>query len=46
LHIGKIPDPEKLATALNAVCGVVEHGLFIGLAARAYIGTGNGVQTI
>jgi ribose 5-phosphate isomerase A len=45
-HIGKIPDPEKLATALNAVCGVVEHGLFIGLAARAYIGTGNGVQTI
>jgi ribose 5-phosphate isomerase A len=45
-HIGKIPDPEKLATALNAVCGVVEHGLFIGLATRAYIGTGDGVQTI
>jgi ribose 5-phosphate isomerase A len=45
-HIGKIPDPEKLATALNAVCGVVEHGLFIGLATRAYIGTGDGVQSI
>jgi ribose 5-phosphate isomerase A len=29
---GVIPEPEKLAARLNAIPGVVEHGLFIGLA--------------
>lgn len=30
-----IPDPVALATALKLVTGVVEHGLFIGMAGRA-----------
>ncbi len=29
---GAIPDPETLATRFNAIPGVVEHGLFLGLA--------------
>ena len=45
-HFGQIPEPEKLASALKAICGVVEHGLFIGLAARAYIGTSDGIKTL
>lgn len=39
-------DPEELSARLNAIAGVVEHGLFIDLAQRAYIGTPNGVQTL
>ncbi|MBA2763497.1 MAG: ribose-5-phosphate isomerase RpiA [Thermoleophilaceae bacterium] len=35
-------DPERLAAALSATTGVVEHGLFIGLAAVAYLGTADG----
>lgn len=35
---GQIPDPEGLAVALDHVTGVVEHGLFIGLADAAVIG--------
>jgi ribose 5-phosphate isomerase A len=31
-HFGLIPDPEALASRLLAIPGVVEHGLFIGLA--------------
>jgi ribose 5-phosphate isomerase A len=34
---GRIPDPEALAAALSAVPGVVEHGLFIGLASAAVV---------
>jgi ribose 5-phosphate isomerase A len=34
---GRIPDPRALSDALNAIPGVVEHGLFIGLATRAVI---------
>jgi ribose 5-phosphate isomerase A len=38
-HFGAIPDPERLADALAAIPGVVEHGLFIGLA-RGVISAG------
>ena len=31
-NFGPLPDPERLAAQLNARAGVVEHGLFIGLA--------------
>jgi ribose 5-phosphate isomerase A len=31
-HFGAIPDPERLAARLVSVPGVVEHGLFIGIA--------------
>ncbi len=42
---GAIPDPAALAGALKALTGVVEHGLFLGLAERALIGTDDGVIT-
>ena len=38
---GKIADPPTLARALNDMPGVVEHGLFIGLAKVAVVGKGN-----
>lgn len=34
---GQIPDSEALSDALHAIPGVVEHGLFIGLASAALI---------
>jgi len=37
-HCGRIPDPEALAARLSAVPGVVEHGLFLGLARTVIIG--------
>jgi len=41
-----IPDPERLARTLEAIPGVVDHGLFISLASLAIIGTPGGVRTI
>lgn len=41
---GRIPDTRALSNALHAVPGVVEHGLFIGLASAAII-AGDGIQT-
>jgi len=41
-----IPDPSALAASLKSVTGVVDHGLFLGLASEALIGTSNGVQHI
>lgn len=43
---GKITDPAKLAKALSDVPGIVEHGLFIGLASFAIVGRGNTVNEI
>jgi ribose 5-phosphate isomerase A len=40
----KIPDPGLLAEALKSLTGVVEHGLFLGLADEALIGTDTGVE--
>ena len=40
----KIADPALLAEALKSLTGVVEHGLFLGLADEALIGTDEGVQ--
>ncbi|MBN8996392.1 MAG: ribose-5-phosphate isomerase RpiA [Rhizobiales bacterium] len=37
---GRIPDPDALARALDAIPGVVEHGLFIGLAKSVIVGRG------
>jgi ribose 5-phosphate isomerase A len=42
----KIPDPELLAEALKSLTGVVEHGLFLGLADDALIGTDSGVERV
>jgi ribose 5-phosphate isomerase A len=41
---GRIPDPQALATALAAIPGVVEHGLFIGLASAAIVARGDRVD--
>ena len=43
---GKIEDPPVLARVLSEMPGVVEHGLFIGLANVALIGKGNSVATL
>ena len=43
---GAIPDPERLAAHLSAVPGVVEHGLFLGLASLALIAGPGGVETM
>lgn len=43
---GSIADPERLSAALFAVPGVVEHGLFIGLASAVIIGDTDGVRVL
>lgn len=43
---GTIPDPEGLGGALLAIPGVVEHGLFLGLASMAILGTDDGTRVI
>ncbi|NNF78619.1 MAG: ribose-5-phosphate isomerase RpiA [Rhizobiales bacterium] len=45
-HLEQLPNPEQLALALQAQTGVVEHGLFIGLAARAYVASAEGVEEL
>ncbi len=42
LHLGHIADPGALAAALDAVPGVVEHGLFLGMADAVVIGREDG----
>jgi ribose 5-phosphate isomerase A len=42
-HLGHIDDPPALAAALAAVPGVVEHGLFLGLATGAILATETGL---
>jgi ribose 5-phosphate isomerase A len=41
-----IPEPEVLAFALKRVPGVVEHGLFLGLADLAIVAGSNGVKAL
>jgi ribose 5-phosphate isomerase A len=41
---GKIADPAALALALSDVPGIVEHGLFVGLAKMALVGRGDRVE--
>ncbi|WP_367714587.1 ribose-5-phosphate isomerase RpiA [Nitratireductor sp. GISD-1A_MAKvit] len=43
---GRIPDPRALAAALNAIPGVVEHGLFLDLADTAFIAGDGEVRTV
>ncbi|MER2534899.1 MAG: ribose-5-phosphate isomerase RpiA [Rhizobiaceae bacterium] len=43
---GRIPDPRALSGALHAIPGVVEHGLFLGLADLAVISGAGGVRTV
>jgi len=45
-HLGVIAEPERLAQALNVVPGVVEHGLFIGLASGAILAGAGGLTIL
>ena len=45
-HLGAIDRPEALAQALNLVPGVVEHGLFIGLASAAILAGAGGLTIL
>jgi ribose 5-phosphate isomerase A len=41
---GPIENPEELAVRLKGRTGIVEHGLFLGLASDVIVGTGEGVR--
>jgi ribose 5-phosphate isomerase A len=43
---GNIPEPELLAFALKRIPGVVEHGLFLGVADLAIVATASGVELL
>jgi ribose 5-phosphate isomerase A len=43
---GKIADPAELARELSGIPGIVEHGLFIGLATVALVGRGDRVEEL
>ena len=43
---GAILDPPGVEAALKSITGVVEHGLFLGLAERALVATDEGVVTV
>ncbi|MBR0773480.1 ribose-5-phosphate isomerase RpiA [Bradyrhizobium diazoefficiens] len=45
-RLGRIEDPARLASALSAIPGVVEHGLFIGLATTVVLAGGGGIRVI
>jgi ribose 5-phosphate isomerase A len=42
----RIADPQALAATLSAVPGVMEHGLFIGLAQTAILAGPDGVRVV
>ena len=45
-HLGRISDAPRLASLLNPIPGVVEHGLFIGLASTAVLATSQGIRVV
>jgi ribose 5-phosphate isomerase A len=45
-HLQRIPDPQELAARLAVIPGVMEHGLFIGLAGTAIVAGPDGVRLI
>ncbi|WJR75782.1 ribose-5-phosphate isomerase RpiA [Bradyrhizobium sp. NP1] len=45
-HLGCIADPPRLARLLAAIPGVVEHGLFVGLASTAILAGKQGIRVI
>jgi ribose 5-phosphate isomerase A len=45
-QLQRIPDPQELAARLAVIPGVMEHGLFIGLAGTAIIAGPDGVRLI
>jgi ribose 5-phosphate isomerase A len=45
-HLGRISDPPRLAGLLSAIPGVVEHGLFVGLASTAMLAGTQGIRIV
>ena len=45
-RLGRIPDAKSLAGRLSGIPGVVEHGLFIGMAQAAILAGSNGVRVV
>ncbi|HEY4382494.1 MAG TPA: ribose-5-phosphate isomerase RpiA [Acidobacteriaceae bacterium] len=45
-HCGSIPDPEALAAEIRSIIGVVEHGLFLGMATLALVAGEDGVKEL
>ena len=45
-RLGRIPDPEGLAERLDRQTGVVEHGLFLGIASLAILATRDGIVVL
>jgi len=45
-HLGRIADAPRLASLLSAIPGVVEHGLFIGLARTAVLAGARGIRVV
>ena len=41
-----IPNPEALSACLNTIPGVVDHGLFLGIATAAIIASDNGIEVL
>ena len=41
---GPISEPEQLASQLEGRAGIVQHGLFLGMASDVIVGTGEGVR--
>jgi ribose 5-phosphate isomerase A len=45
-RLQRIPDPKALAAGLVAIPGVIEHGLFIGVAGTAILAGPGGVRIV
>jgi len=45
-HLGRIVDVPRLAGLLNAIPGVVESGLFVGLASMVILAGANGIRVV
>jgi ribose 5-phosphate isomerase A len=45
-HLGRIVDAPRLAAALNSIPGVVEQGLFIGLATTVVLAGSQGIRVV
>jgi ribose 5-phosphate isomerase A len=43
-NFGPLPDPERVATQLKARTGIVEHGLFLGLATDVIVAGSGGIR--
>jgi ribose 5-phosphate isomerase A len=46
VHLARIQDARRLAKHLSAIPGVVEHGLFIGLATTAILAGAQGLRVV